>query len=46
LQPLSAEFTRERISAAVLDALCRAHLLRLLSCPPSVMVAAFRLPER
>lgn len=30
----------------VLDALCRAHLIRLLSCPPSVMEAAFRLPER
>lgn len=30
----------------VLDALCRAHLLRLLSCPPSVMEAAFSLPER
>lgn len=27
----------------VLDALCRAHLLRLLGCPPSVMEGAFAL---
>ena len=27
----------------VLDALCRAHLLRLLGCPPTVMEGAFRV---